>query len=348
MDKKIKTAFVGCGRISEQHFKALKHLDGKYSIVAVCDTDSERLESAAEKTGAPPFDDYDEMLRETDADAVVIATPSGMHPYMGIKAAEAGKHVITEKPMAIDLESADSLICACEKADVQLFVIKQNRLNTTMQLLKGAIDKGRFGKIYTAYSNVFWQRPQEYYELAAWRGTWELDGGAFMNQASHYVDALYWLMGDVERVTAITATLERNIEAEDTGSAVFRFKSGAIGSMNVTMLTYPKNLEGSITILGQKGTAKVGGIALNKIDKWVFEDYDDDDKIVEQSNYVPGSVYGFGHTPYYDRIYRNLLDNTMSDTDGHTGRKSLEIILAIYRSAAENGVVELPLTRKFS
>jgi len=181
-----------------------------------------------------------------------------------------GINVVTEKPMGITLKSVDELIKTADDNKVKLFVVKQNRLNTTMQLLKRAILKNRFGRIYMVQSNVFWQRPQEYYDMADWRGTWEFDGGAFMNQASHYVDALYWLIGSVESVTAETATLARKIEAEDSGSAVIKFRNGAIGSINVTMLTYPKNYEGSITILGEKGTVKIGGLAVNKIEKWDF------------------------------------------------------------------------------
>lgn len=341
--KKIKIALVGCGRISHNHFESLKLLKDECEVSAVCDCIPERAKEAGRKYGAKIFTNYDKMLKEADCDAVSIATPSGLHPEMGIKAAKAGKHVITEKPMAIDMAGADALISACDKAGIQLFVVKQNRLNTTMLLLKRAVDKGRFGKIYATHVNVFWQRPQSYYDMAPWRGTWELDGGAFMNQASHYVDSLYWLLGDVKEVMAFTGTLERNIEAEDTGSAIFRFKNGAIGSMNVIMLTYPKNIEGSITVLGEKGTAKIGGVAVNKIDYWEFADYDDDDKLIEQSNYSPPNVYGFGHLPYYKNVFAAIRGEQSPGTDGRIGRKSLEIILAIYKSSREKRCVELPI-----
>ena len=342
-NQKIRIAFAGCGRISYNHFESLKQLKDEAELVAVCDTVHERAEEAGEKYGARVFYDYDTMLKEVECDLVSIATPSGMHPEMGAKAARAGIHVMTEKPMAIDISGADSLISACDDAGVRLFVIKQNRLNTTMQLLKRAIEKGRFGKIYAAHVNVFWQRPQAYYDLAPWRGTWALDGGAFMNQASHYVDSLYWLLGDVEEVMAFTDTLARKTEAEDTGSAVLKFKSGAIGSINVTMLTYPKNFEGSVTILGEKGTVKIGGIAINKIEQWDFESYDDDDKLIEQSNYSPPNVYGFGHMPYYKNVFASLHGGKAPETDGRTGRKSLEIILAVYQSSKNRECVRLPL-----
>lgn len=341
--KKIKVALAGCGRIAIQHFESLKELHNECELVAVCDCIQERAEESGKKYNAAIFTDYDKMLRKTDCDIVTVATPSGLHPEMGIKAAKAGRHVITEKPMAVNLEGADALISACEKEGVKLFVVKQNRLNPTMQMLKKAVDKKRFGKIYAAHVNVFWQRPQSYYDMAPWRGTVKMDGGAFMNQASHYVDSLYWLMGDVKEVSALTGTMARKIETEDTGSAILRFENGAIGSMNVTMLTYPKNLEGSITILGEKGTVKVGGIAINNIQHWEFENYDDDDGFIEKCNYQPPNVYGYGHIPYYKNVFASLRGEQAPDTDGKTGRKSLEIILAIYKSAKTGKAVQLPL-----
>ena len=283
------------------------------------------------------------MISEEKLDAVMLCTPSGMHPEMGIVAAEKKINVITEKPMATDLDSADALIKACDKNKVHLFVVKQNRLNTTMQLLKRAIDKNRFGKIYMVQSNVFWQRPQSYYDQAKWRGTWEFDGGAFMNQASHYVDSLHWLIGPVDHVMAETATMARKIETEDTGSAILKFRNGAIGTLNVTLLTYPKNYEGSITIIGEKGTVKLGGIAINKIEKWEFDEYDDDDRLVTESNYQPPNVYGFGHHPYYINVVKTIMGEEKPETDGRDGRKSLEIIRAIYLSAKNGAMIALPL-----
>jgi UDP-N-acetyl-2-amino-2-deoxyglucuronate dehydrogenase len=277
---------------------------------------------------------------------VVICTPSGLHPEIGIEVAKRKINVLSEKPMAINLESADRLIKACDDNRVELFVVKQNRMNPTMQLLKRAIDKGRFGKIYLAQSNVFWQRPQSYYDLAKWRGSWEFDGGAFLNQASHYVDGLYWLLGEVESVMGETATLARSIEAEDTGVAILKFVSGVLGTINVTMLTYPRNYEGSITVLGEKGTAKIGGIALNKVEKWEFDNYDDDDRILEEVNYQPLSVYGSGHLPYYQNVIDSLQGLSAPFTNGRDGRKSLEIILGLYQSTKRGGRISLPLSTK--
>lgn len=338
-----KIALIGCGRISGKHLESIAQLPNDLKLTAVCDIQAERARAAAEKYHVNWYTDYEKLLEQEELDLVSICTPSGMHPQHGTAAARKGLHVIVEKPMAITLESADELIHTCDKSKVELFVVKQNRLNTTLQLLKRAVDKGRFGKIYLVQSNVFWQRPQSYYDLAKWRGTWEFDGGSFMNQASHYVDAVQWLIGPVEHVMAETATMERQIETEDTGSAILKFRNGAIGTINVTMLTYPKNFEGSITILGEKGTAKVGGIAVNHIDKWEFEDYDDDDRLIEESNYNPPNVYGLGHLPFYKNVIAVLNGAAEPDTDGRSGRKSLELIIAIYKSAQTGKKVALPL-----
>jgi UDP-N-acetyl-2-amino-2-deoxyglucuronate dehydrogenase len=339
----IKIALVGCGRISKNHLEAITHLKDEALLVGVCDIIPERADKTALNYKTKAFYDYEKMLKTIDCDMIAITTPSGMHPAMGLQAANNGFHVLTEKPMAIDLKEADKLIDGCEKQKVKLFVVKQNRLNPTMQLLKRAIQKKRFGKIYAAHVNVFWQRPQEYYDAAPWRGTVKMDGGAFMNQASHYVDSLTWLLGEVSEVMAFTDTMARNIECEDTGSAILKFKSGAIASINVTMLTYPKNFEGSVTVLGEFGTVKIGGMAINKIEQWDFATYDDDDKIVEQSNYSPPNVYGFGHLPYYKNVLASLRGDCIPETDGNSGRKSLEVIKAIYKSSANSECVQLPL-----
>jgi UDP-N-acetyl-2-amino-2-deoxyglucuronate dehydrogenase len=260
-------------------------------------------------------------------------------------AAERGLHVISEKPMATRMEDADALVRACDEANVHLFVVKQNRLNPGVVLLKRAIEKGRFGRIFLANTTVRWQRPQSYYDMAPWRGTWEFDGGAFMNQASHYVDMIQWLIGPVETVSARTGTLATRIESEDTGVALLRFRNGAFGVIEVTMLAYPKNMEGSITVLGEKGTVKVGGTALNRIENWEFAEYDDDDREAEALRAAPNplSVYGSGHTPYYENVVRVLRGEDEPGTDGREGRKSLELILGIYEAARTRKEVALPL-----
>ena len=342
MSANVRLALVGCGRISQTHFDAIREVDG-IELVAVCDVVEQRAREAGEQNGVPGFTNYQKMLADVPSDAVAICTPSGLHPQHGILAARAGKHVICEKPMAITLSAADELVHACDEHGVHLFVVKQNRLNPSVQLVKRALDKGRFGRIYLANTTVRWTRPQEYYDQAPWRGTWEFDGGAFMNQASHYVDLIQWLVGPVESVIAKTATLARRIETEDTGIAVLRFRSGALGVIEVTMLTYPKNLEGSLTLLGEKGTVRIGGTAVNKIEHWIFAEPDEDDALVSQTATNPSSVYGFGHAGYYRNVLAVLRGEAQPETDGRAGRKSLELILGIYESAKTGRDVPLPL-----
>jgi UDP-N-acetyl-2-amino-2-deoxyglucuronate dehydrogenase len=338
----VRLALVGCGRIARNHFDAIAKIDG-LALVGVADSIDARAREAGEEQGVPHFGSIEELLAGTECDAVAICTPSGLHPAHGIAVARAGRHVISEKPMAISLEGADRLIEACDEADVHLFVVKQNRLNPPIQLVKRAIDKGRFGRIFTANVTVRWTRPQEYYDSAPWRGTWEFDGGAIMNQASHYVDLMQWLVGPVESVVAKTATLARRIETEDTGAAVMKFRSGALGVLEVTMLTYPRNMEGSITLLGERGTVKVGGTAVNRVEHWQFAEYDDDDKLVDLAATNPANVYGFGHEGYYRNVLAVLRGGAVPDTDGRQGRKSLELILGIYESAKSGREVPIPL-----
>jgi len=274
---------------------------------------------------------------------VVLATPSGLHSQQAMAVARSGRHVLSEKPMATKFEEGMAMVRACRDAGVKLFVVKQNRLNSTVQLVKRAIDQGRFGRIYMSTVNVFWTRPQSYYDAAPWRGRWDLDGGAFMNQASHYVDLLDWLVGPVDSVHAYTATLARDIEAEDTGVLSARLRHGGLASINVTMLTYPQNLEGSITILGEKGTVKIGGTAVNKIEHWQFAEPHADDEAVRNASYETGSVYGHGHPLYYDNVIQTLRGEASAEVDGYEGLRSLEILIAAYRSARDGQRVGLPL-----
>ncbi|MDP8220132.1 MAG: Gfo/Idh/MocA family oxidoreductase [Candidatus Stygibacter frigidus] len=338
-----KLGLVGCGRISGKHFSAIAQIEGA-DIVCCCDIIEQRAQDAALEYGVKSvYTNYDTMLENEQLDAMLICTPSGMHPEMGIKAAEKGIHVITEKPMGISLAAADELVKACDANQVQLFVVKQNRLNPAIQLLRKAIKKGRFGKIFSLNATVRWSRPQNYYDQAKWRGTWEFDGGAFMNQASHYMDLIQWLGGPVDSVMAMTATLDHNIETEDMGTGIIRFRNGTLGTVEVTMNIYPRNLEGSITVMGKNGTVKIGGIAVNKVEHWEFKDYDDDDKLIQQCDTNPTSVYGFGHQGYLKNVIDVLHGIGEPETDGREGRKSLEIILAMYESAKNGKRVPLPL-----
>jgi UDP-N-acetyl-2-amino-2-deoxyglucuronate dehydrogenase len=342
-DHRIRFGLVGAGRIAEKHFEAFqKHVD-RAELVAVCDTDPEALRRATLMTSVPGFASLDELLAKSNADVIVLCTPSGMHAEETIRCAEAGRHVVTEKPMATRWHDGKAMVAACDKAGVQLFVVKQNRQNPTIQLLKRALDRHRFGRIYMVTVNVFWSRPQAYYDSAKWRGTWEFDGGAFMNQASHYVDLLDWLIGPVESVQAFTATLARHIQVEDTGVATIRWRSGALGSVNVTMLTYPRNLEGSITVIGEKGTVRVGGLAVNEIVHWEFADQDPDDEKVRAATYETTSVYGHGHPNYYDNVIGSLRGEVQPETDGREGLRSLELLIGMYLSARDGKPVGLPL-----
>ncbi|HEX7025443.1 MAG TPA: Gfo/Idh/MocA family oxidoreductase [Gemmatimonadales bacterium] len=341
--RKIRFALIGCGRISANHFDALAAHPDDAELVGVADHDPAALQRAIARTGVPGFPSLTHLLSGCDADVVILATPSGLHARQAIAAAAAGRHVMTEKPMATRWEDGQAMVEAADRAGVRLFVVKQNRKNPTLQLLKRAVAAGRFGKICLVTVNVFWNRPQSYYDSAPWRGTWEFDGGAFMNQASHYVDMLDWLIGPVESVQAYTATLARTIETEDTGVLALRWKNGALGSLNVTMLTYPKNLEGSVTVLGERGTARVGGVAVNRIDHWEFDAPDPMDEEVERASYETLSVYGKGHPRYYQNVIQTMRGVAAADTDGREGLHSLEILIATYLSARDGRRVTLPL-----
>jgi len=339
----IRIALIGCGRISANHFNAIEKHESRIQLVDVCDCNPEALTQAINRTKATGYLNLTELLENTTADLVVVATPSGLHSDQVIQVAQSGRHVMTEKPMATKWSDGLRMVKACEDANVRLFVVKQNRRNVTLQLLKKAIEQGRFGKIYSVSVNVFWTRSQEYYDSAKWRGTWEFDGGALMNQASHYIDLLDWLMGPVESVMAYTATLARDIEVEDSGVVALRWRSGALGTVNVSMLTYPKNMEGSITILGEKGTVRVGGVAVNEIQTWEFYEPRAEDADIANASYQTTSVYGFGHTLYYDNVIKTLRGEVEPDTNGREGLKSLELLIAMYLSSRDGKRVTLPL-----
>jgi UDP-N-acetyl-2-amino-2-deoxyglucuronate dehydrogenase len=359
-DRRIRIALVGCGRISANHIKAIAAHHDRAELIAICDTQPERLEQAKNliteqalehpgaTTNPSQFSSFADLIAAaqngtTPVDLVVLATPSGLHAGQVIAAAEAGLHVCTEKPMATRWADGVAMVKACDQAGVHLFVVKQNRFNSTLQLVKRQMEAGRFGRLAMVAVNVFWQRPQSYYDQDNWRGTWEFDGGALMNQASHYVDLLDWLVGPVESLSASTATLGRNIEVEDTAALQVRWRNGALGTMAVTMLTYPKNLEGSITLLGETGTVKIGGPAVNKIEQWAFADESLDDAEVEQASYATTSVYGFGHPPYYANVLDALQGKAEALCDGREGLRSLELLIGAYRSARDGRTIHLPL-----
>jgi UDP-N-acetyl-2-amino-2-deoxyglucuronate dehydrogenase len=329
----LKFALLGCGRISRKHIDAITRADNA-KLVAVCDIDEKRASSVAAKLDIPHFTDLDEMLRAMpDIDVVNILTPTGFHAQHTVKVASYGKHVVVEKPMALRLEDADDMILACDRAGVRLFVVKQNRYNLPVQRLRRVLEAGRFGKLVMGTVRVRWCRRQEYYDQDAWRGTWELDGGVLANQASHHVDLLMWMLGDVQSVYAKTATRLVNVETEDTAAVVLQFTSGALGIIEATTATRPVDLEGSLSILGERGTVVIGGFAVNELVTWKFEDHTpEDDTVVGQSRTMPDNVYGFGHQAFIENVIRTIRGQGAALVDGLEGRKSIEVINAIYES----------------
>ncbi|PIT99530.1 MAG: oxidoreductase [Bdellovibrionales bacterium CG10_big_fil_rev_8_21_14_0_10_45_34] len=330
---KLKFALIGCGRIAGKHVDALTALEGA-SLVAVCDIKFERAKAIADKLNIPAYRDYNEMLQKEQIDVVNILTESGTHAKLAVAVAEHKKHVVVEKPMALTLSDADAMIQACDRNRVKLFVVKQNRYNKPVKKLREAVESGRFGKLVLGTVRVRWCRRQEYYDQDAWRGTWAMDGGVFTNQASHHIDLLEWMMGEVVSVFAKTSTQLVDIETEDTGVAVLKFASGALGVVEATTATRPKDLEGSLSILGEKGSVEISGFAVNEMRTWQFTDLAEDDlKTMKEHNQNPPNVYGFGHFEYLKDVIDSVVNNKKALVDGLVGRKSLELINAIYESA---------------
>ena len=334
MKKKILlVALVGCGRISKNHFNAIKR-EKLIKLIAICDTNIERLEKHKKKYSVPAFTNIETMLKECeDIQAVILCTPSGIHSKQAVIASNYKKHVITEKPMATYLKDGLKMADNCKKNKVKLFVIKQNRYNETLSNLKKAVDAKRFGKLILVQVNVFWNRNQSYYDADDWKGTRRLDGGALMNQASHYVDLLCWLFGQAQSVYA-DFTTNLKIETEDTGTLNLRWKSNLIGSLNFTMRTYPENLEGSILVIGEEGTVKIGGKAVNNFDIWNFSNNKNiDSTLMAKRKKDIKSVYGFGHFKFYRDLVRSFNDSKVKMTDGNQGLLSLKLMEAAYESA---------------
>lgn len=339
----IKFGLLGCGRIAKRHADLLGggHIAGA-KLVAVCDTVRERADAIASRFGVPAFYNIDEFLNQKDIDAVSVLTPSGMHPGHAIAAAQAGKHVVVEKPMALRLEDADVMINACDAAGVKLFVVKQNRFNVPVIKAREALEAGRFGRLILGTVRVRWCRDQAYYDQDEWRGTWAYDGGVLANQASHHVDMLEWFFGDVVSVHARAATALVKIEAEDTAVATLKFKNGALGIIEATTAVRPTDLEGSLSILGEGGAVEIAGFAVNKIRHWRFvKELESDREVVEKFSVNPPNVYGFGHQAYYEHVVKCLNDQGPALVDGLQGRKSLELISALYESIETGKEVSL-------
>ena len=335
--KKIKFALVGCGRISKKHAETItKHLSEKADLIAVADPQGDRAEKIGKEYGVPYYKSYDDMLMEhPEIEVVNILTESGNHAKHTVDIVKKyKKHIVTEKPMALTLEDADNMIKACDESGVKLFVVKQNRYNLPVMKLREALENGDFGKLVMGSVRVRWCRPQAYYDQDKWRGTWAMDGGVFTNQASHHVDLLEWMLGEPVSVFAKSRTALAKIETEDTGVAIITFKSGAIGIVEATTATRPKDLEGSLSILGEKGSVVIEGFAVNQMTTWNFENQKEEEQkeVLSNNNENPNNVYGFGHIRYLDNVCESLLHNKKALVDGLEGRKSLELINAIYES----------------
>jgi len=330
----LRFALVGCGRIAKRHAELLGNKQiTNACLVAVCDIVAAKAERIGKEFSIPHFSDMHEMMKTVQVDVVVVLTESGRHAQHVVALAPYGCNIIVEKPMALTLDDADAMIRACDVAGIRLFVVKQNRFNVPVVKLREAIEQGRFGRLVIGTVRVRWCRAQAYYDQDSWRGTWALDGGVISNQASHHVDLLEWMMGEVDSVFAKSVTALVNIEAEDTAIVLLRFRSGALGVIEATTATRPKDLEGSISILGEGGTVEIGGFAVNEMKVWNFAKADaDDSTVMERYSVNPPDVYGFGHHAYYEHVVDCVLNGKQQLVDGLEGRKSLELISAIYES----------------
>ena len=339
----LKFALIGCGRVAKRHAEllGLKQVVGA-RLAAVCDCVEERARAFGEQYDVPWFTDMHEMMSAADIDVVSILTPSGLHAEHLLAVASYKKHVVLEKPMALTLDDADAMIGACAENDIRLFVVKQNRFNVPVQKLREAMAAGRFGKLVLGTVRVRWCRPQAYYDQDAWRGTWAYDGGVLTNQASHHIDLLEWMVGEVESVFAKSTTALVNIEAEDTAVVTLKFRNGALGIIEATTAARPKDLEGSISILGERGSVEIGGFAVNRMKAWNFvEPHPGDDEVMEKFSVNPPNVYGFGHQAYYEHVVDCIKSGKQHLVDGLEGRKSLELISAIYESIETGKEVRL-------
>jgi UDP-N-acetyl-2-amino-2-deoxyglucuronate dehydrogenase len=344
--KQLSFALVGCGRIAKRHAELLGHGQiPNARLAAVCDVKVARAEAIGKQFGVPSYADMHVMMKKERIDVVVVLTESGLHADHVVALAPYGAHVVVEKPMALTLRDADLMIAACDQAGIKLFVVKQNRFNVPVVKLREALEAQRFGKLVLGTVRVRWCRPQSYYDQDAWRGTWAMDGGVLSNQASHHIDMLEWMMGEVESVHAFGTTALVNIEAEDTAVVTLRFQNGALGIIEATTATRPKDLEGSISILGEKGSVEIAGFAVNEMRVWNFvEPQPGDERVMKEYSVNPPNVYGFGHQAYYEHVVDCILHNRKHLVDGLEGRKSLELISAIYESIETGRAVQLRFT----
>lgn len=341
---------VGCGRIAQRHAELLGggHVSGA-RLAGVCDLAPERARALGEKYSVPWFTDMHDLMASSPCDVVSILTDSGSHGRLTVDLAPYQRHIIVEKPMALTLSDADAMIRACDANGIRLFVVKQNRFNVPIQKVREALESGRFGKIVLGTVRVRWCRDQDYYDQASWRGRWATDGGVLSNQASHHIDVLEWMLGDVASVFAMGRTALVDIEAEDTAVVLLRFTSGALGVIEATTATRPTDLEGSLSILGEGGAVEVGGFALNHMKTWQFtKEETGDADVLAQYSVNPPDVYGFGHRSYYQHVVDCLRNEKAHLVDGLEGRRSLELITAIYESIESGAEVRVTFEPRFS
>lgn len=347
MTTPLRFGLLGCGSIAKKHIAALSRIEDA-ELAGVCDLDPAAADRLADEAGVPGFTDPREMISETGTEVVSILTPSGVHSANVLELMDAGVHFVVEKPMALRLEKADEIIRGCAETGVKLFVVQQNRFNPPIQALKSALDAGRLGKLVMGTVRVRWCRPQAYYDAVGWRGTWELDGGVVTNQASHHIDMLEWLMGQAESVMAMTDTRLADIEAEDTAVAVLRFTSGALGIIEATTATRPKDLEGSLSILGEKGAVEVGGFFMNQLKTWQFQEPRPEDETVFETHGENPQEFAWNHTRYLEDVVGSIRTGTKGLVEGLEGRRSLELITAIYESAESGQEVHLRFRPKMA
>ena len=345
----MKYSLIGCGRIAVNHMKAA--LNNNLDIVAVCDIDKEKMEAILEKNNLQEnksikkYIDYKKMIDEEKPELVSIATESGIHAEIALHCIEHGVNVIIEKPMAMSIEDADKIVELSEKKNVKVSACHQNRFNIAIQELRKAVEADRFGKISHGSIHVRWNRDHGYYDQASWRGTWEQDGGALMNQCIHGIDLLRWMMGDeIDEVFGATRQQFHDyLEAEDVGMAVVKFKNGAIGTIEGTTNVYPKNLEETLYIFGENGTVKIGGTSTNNIDVWDFSDETEEDIQKKELKEATSNVYGNGHTSLFADVVDAIENDRKPYVDAVAGRNALELVLSIYKSQKTGDVVKYPL-----
>lgn len=344
----MRYALIGCGRISPNHIVAAKN--NNLEIVALCDIDEDCIEDKMLKFKLPEtvhrYTDYLEMIEKEKLELVAICTESGKHAQIAVECIERGCNCIIEKPIALSIADADRIINSAIKHHIKVCACHQNRFNRSVQIIREAIDMNRFGKLFYGTAHVRWCRDHEYYDRASWRGTWEQDGGALMNQCIHNIDLLRWMMGgEIVEVVGMTDRLNHDyIEAEDMGIALIKFKNGSYGIVEGTTDVYPKNLEETLYIFGEKGTVKAGGQSVNIIEEWRFSDLlDDPNEVKKRFHENPPNVYGYGHTPLYADMIHAIEQDRQPYVTAMEGKKALELILAIYKSAAEGTIVKFPL-----